>query len=290
MRPVTLGLTQKACTGNHATDLDAAEAMVRSCAASGAQVILLQELFAGWYFCQEEHPRHFESAEPAATSAIVGRFSSLARELGVVLPISFFERGGRSFFNSVVVADADGSVGATYRKSHIPDGPGYEEKYYFTPGDTGFVVTETAYGTLGVGICWDQWFPEAARAMALLGAEILCYPTAIGSEPQDPTLDSSAHWRRVMQGHAAANMMPVIASNRVGTETFANSSITFYGTSFIAGGTGEILAEAPRDAEAFAVATVDLEALEQARRAFGLFRDRRPDLYGPLLSYDGMSN
>jgi len=290
MRNVTLAFTQKACTGDQAADLDHAEAMVRQAAAAGAQVILLQELFAGLYFCQEENPSHFDLAETVTDALVVKRFSNLARELGVVLPISFFERAGRSFFNSVVVADADGSLSATYRKSHIPDGPGYEEKYYFTPGDSGFMVTKTAFGTLGVGICWDQWFPEAARTMALLGAEILCYPTAIGSEPQDPSLDSSTHWRRVMQGHAAANMMPVVASNRVGKETFRSSSITLYGTSFIAGGTGEILTEASRAEETFGCTTVDLDALELARRSFGLFRDRRPDLYQPLLTYDGVVN
>jgi N-carbamoylputrescine amidase len=290
MRNVTMALTQKACTGNQATDLDAAEALVRAAASAGGQLILLQELFAGHYFCQEENPKHFTLAETVADSIIVQRFAGLARELGVVLPISFFEAAGRSFFNSVVVADVDGTISATYRKSHIPDGPGYEEKYYFTPGDTGFLVTETAVGTIGVGICWDQWFPEAARSMALRGAEILCYPTAIGSEPQDPTLDSSAHWRRTMQGHSAANMMPVIASNRVGTERFGESSLTFYGTSFITGGTGEILAEASRTEETFQLATVDLDALELARRSFGLFRDRRPELYYPLLTHDGSVN
>ena len=290
MRNVTLAFTQKACTGDQTADLDHAEAMVRQAAAAGAEVILLQELFAGLYFCQEENPDHFALAETVADAPVVKRFSSLAKELGVVLPISFFERAGRSFFNSVVVADADGTLSATYRKSHIPDGPGYEEKYYFTPGDTGFMVAKTAFGTLGVGVCWDQWFPEAARTMALLGAEILCYPTAIGSEPQDENLDSSAHWRRVMQGHAAANMMPVIASNRVGREIFPSSSITFYGTSFIAGGTGEILTEASRAEETFGCVTVDLDELELARRSFGLFRDRRPDLYQPLLTYDGVVN
>ena len=290
MRTVTLALTQKSCTGNQAADLDHAEHYVRKAAQAGGQLILLQELFAGQYFCQEENPAHFDLADTIEASLIVKRFSALAKELGVVLPISFFERAGRSFFNSVVVADADGTLSATYRKSHIPDGPGYEEKYYFTPGDTGFLVAPTAVGKIGVGICWDQWFPEAARAMALAGAEVLCYPTAIGSEPQDATLDSSAHWRRVMQGHAAANMMPVIASNRVGTEVFGETSITFYGTSFIAGGTGEILAEASRTEEAVACATVDLDALEIGRRSFGLFRDRRPELYGSLLTYDGVAN
>jgi N-carbamoylputrescine amidase len=290
MRNLTLALTQKACTGDQEADLDEAEALVRKAASAGGQIILLQELFASHYFCQEQNPKHFALADTVANSPIVKRFSALAKELGVVLPVSFFEQAGRNFFNSVVVADVDGSLSATYRKSHIPDGPGYEEKFYFTPGDTGFLVAPTAFGAVGVGICWDQWFPEAARAMALLGAEVLCYPTAIGSEPQDPSLDSSAHWRRVMQGHAAANMMPVVASNRVGTETFPESSITFYGTSFITSGTGEILAQASRTEETFACATVDLDELELARRSFGLFRDRRPDLYQSLLTYDGLVN
>ncbi len=289
MRTVTLAVTQKSCSGNRAQDLDDAEAIVREAAAAGGQVILLQELFAGHYFCQEENPAHFNEAEEASASTVVARFAALARELGVVLPISYFERAGRAFFNSVAVADADGTIRSNYRKSHIPDGPGYEEKYYFSPGDTGFVATETAFGTLGVGICWDQWFPEAARAMTLLGAEILCYPTAIGSEPQDPTLESSGHWRRTMQGHAAANMVPVMASNRVGTEVFGSSSITFYGTSFIAGQTGEILADADRTSTAVAISTVDLDAIEEQRRAFGFFRDRRPELYRPLLTMDGVS-
>jgi N-carbamoylputrescine amidase len=287
MRTVTVAATQKACTGDRAVDLDDAEALVREAAASGANCILLQELFAGHYFCQEESPAHFALAEEAEASATVARFAALARELGVVLPISYFERAGRAFFNSVAVADVDGTIRSNYRKSHIPDGPGYEEKYYFSPGDTGFVATETAVGTVGVGICWDQWFPEAARAMVLAGAEVLCYPTAIGSEPQDPTLDSAAHWRRTMQGHAAANMVPVVASNRVGTESFGNSSITFYGTSFIAEQTGAVVAELDRRATGTITHTFDLDALEEQRRAFGFFRDRRPDLYRPLLSLDG---
>jgi N-carbamoylputrescine amidase len=217
----------------------------------------------------------------------VRRFSALANELGVVLPISFFERAGRSFFNSVAVADSDGRVLGCYRKSHVPDGPGYEEKFYFSPGDTGFRVFSTAVGEVGVGICWDQWFPECARAMALLGAEVLCYPTAIGSEPQDPTLDSSAHWQRVMQGHAAANMVPVVASNRIGHEVGEPTEITFYGTSFITDATGAKVAEADRASASVLTANFDLDELAAARSSFGLFRDRRPDLYGPVLTLDG---
>jgi len=207
----------------------------------------LQELFRTPYFCQEQNPEYFKHAEPIDNNSLIDRFSSLAKELGVVLPISFYERSGNVFFNSLAVADADGSIVGHYRKSHIPDGPGYQEKYYFSPGDSGFKAIPTKYGVLGVCICWDQWFPEAARACALLGADILLYPTAIGSEPQDPTINSYPHWIRTMQGHAAANMIPVVASNRVGTETFGSSSITFYGGSFIAGNTGEILAQVGAD-------------------------------------------
>ncbi len=287
MRTVTIAATQMPCGDDRAANLDRAEGLVRRAAAAGAQVILLQELFADPYFCKDELPEHFALAEPFEGSSIVGRFAELAAELEVVLPISFFERAGRAFFNSVAVADADGWVLGCYRKSHIPDGPGYEEKYYFSPGDTGFMVFPTRYATLGVGICWDQWFPECARAMALKGAELLCYPTAIGTEPQDPSLDSSGHWQRTMQGHAAANMVPVVASNRVGHEVGQPTELTFYGSSFIADHTGAMLTEADRVSEGILIATVDLDAIELARRSFGLFRDRRPVLYGPLLSLDG---
>jgi N-carbamoylputrescine amidase len=287
MRSLSLAATQMACGVDSAANLDAAEALVREAAGAGATLVLLPELFATQYFCQDERADNFALAEPLDSSRVVARFAALAGELGVVLPISFFERAGRGYFNSVAVADVDGRLLGRYRKSHIPDGPGYEEKFYFSPGDTGFMAFETAVGVLGVGICWDQWFPEAARVMALLGAEVLCYPTAIGSEPQDATLDSAAHWRRTMQGHAAANMVPVLAANRVGRETARASEITFYGTSFVADQTGAILAEAGRGERAVVLANVDLEALAEQRAAFGLFRDRRPDLYGPLLSLDG---
>ena len=211
----------------------------------------------------------------------------MASELEVVLPLSVYERANQATYNSVVVVDADGSVLGTYRKSHIPDGPGYTEKYYFNPGDTGFRVWPTRYGTIGVGICWDQWFPETARSMALLGAEVLFFPTAIGSEPPDPSWDSAGHWQRVMQGHAGANLMPLVAANRVGHEVGDTTEITFYGSSFIADFTGAMVAAAPRTGEAVLTATFDLAELARQRSAWGLFRDRRPDLYGPLLTLDG---
>jgi len=287
VRQVTVAALQTGFGAERAANLDEVESMVRGAAASGATLVLPPELFASLYFCKDEWAQHFELAEEAASSSIVARFSALAGELGVVIPISFFERAGQSYFNSVAIADVDGRVLGVYRKSHIPDGPGYEEKYYFSPGDTGFRVFETAIGTVGVGICWDQWFPECARAMALLGAEVLLYPTAIGDEPQDRELDTSGHWRRVMQGHAAANMVPVVAANRVGHEVGVAIETTFYGSSFITDGTGEIVAQADNVERAILGATFDLDELAQARRSYGLFRDRRPELYGTLLTYDG---
>jgi N-carbamoylputrescine amidase len=260
---------------------------VRDAAGQGAQIILLPELFETPYFCKDQDPRHFELARPRRDNETLARFAGLAAELAVVLPVSFFERAGPAHFNSLVVIDADGRDLGLYRKSHIPDGPGYQEKFYFNPGDTGFRVWPTRYGTLGVAICWDQWFPEAARAMALRGAEILFYPTAIGSEPQDPMLDSSGHWQRVMQGHAGANVMPLIAANRIGCEIGQGVEVTFYGSSFIAGPTGELIASAARDREAILVADLDLAEIARRRRAWGIFRDRRPDLYGVLHSLDG---
>jgi N-carbamoylputrescine amidase len=288
MRQVTLAATQMACGADRAANVANAKKLVREAKAKGAQVILIQELFEAPYFCKDQLAKNFALAEPFEGNALVKEFSALARELSVVLPLSFFERANNAHFNSLAMIDADGSVLGLYRKSHIPDGPGYQEKFYFNPGDTGFKVWRTRYGVVGAAICWDQWFPESARAMALQGAEILCYPTAIGSEPPPaPPVDSSAHWRRVMQGHAGANYVPLIASNRIGREVGETCEVTFYGTSFIAGPTGEILADAGRDKEAVVTATVDLDAIAAARQSWGLFRDRRPDLYGPLLSLDG---
>ncbi|MFN3938038.1 MAG: N-carbamoylputrescine amidase [Gemmobacter sp.] len=288
MRTVTLAATQFACSWDLPANADRAETLVRQAARQGADLVLIQELFAAPYFCITQEPRHLALAAPAEEHPLIARFADLARELGVVLPLSFYERAGQALFNALAMIDADGRVLGIYRKSHLPQGPGYEEKFYFSPGDTGFRVWDTAAGRVGAGICWDQWFPEAARAMALLGAEILVYPTAIGSEPAAPDYDSRAHWQRVMQGHAAANMVPLVAANRIGTETAADgTAITFYGTSFIADAQGGVVAEAGRDSEAVLAARFDLDALAEARAAWGLFRDRRPDLYGVLGTLDG---
>ncbi|MBE4017805.1 N-carbamoylputrescine amidase [Vibrio parahaemolyticus] len=252
---------------------------IREAAQNGANVILPQELFAAPYFCKKQEAKYFELAEETANSHLIQEMSALAKELGVVIPVSYFEKAGNTFFNSLVMIDADGTVLDNYRKSHIPDGPGYSEKYYFSPGDTGFKVWQTKFGKFGAGICWDQWFPELARSLALHGAEAIFYPTAIGSEPQDPTLDSRDHWQRTMQGHSAANLVPVIASNRVGTEVDDGIETTFYGSSFITDHTGAKIAEAPREGETIIYAEIDLAATAKARHAWGLFRDRRPDLY-----------
>jgi len=286
MRQVVVAATQFACAETRQTNLETAERLVRDAAGQGAHIVLLQELFEGPYFCKDQDPDHFDRAAPFEGHLAITKLSLLAAELRVVLPVSFFESANKSYFNSLAMIDATGEVMGVYRKSHIPDGPGYQEKFYFSPGDTGFRVWKTVHGAIGTGICWDQWFPEAARAMALMGAEILLYPTAIGSEPQDPTLDSQGHWRRTMQGHAAANMMPVIAANRIGLEQGQSCSIDFYGGSFITDETGELVAEAGRD-EAVLTASFDLDQLARRRRAWGVYRDRRPELYLPLLSLDG---
>jgi N-carbamoylputrescine amidase len=288
MRQVTVAATQMACTKTPAENILRAEQLVRDAAAKGGQIILIQELFETPYFCQDMVHDFFNLAKPLSENAAVAHFAPIAKELGVVLPISVFERAGQSFFNTIVILDADGTNLGFYRKSHIPDGPGYSEKFYFSPGDTGFKVWDTKYARIGVGICWDQWFPEAARAMALLGAEILLYPTAIGSEPQDATLDSSGHWQRVMQGHAGANVTPLVASNRIGTEPGTNgTNITFYGSSFIADPTGAKIAEANRTEQTILTATFDLDEIAHMRASWGVFRDRRPELYTPLLTLDG---
>lgn len=278
---------QMAMAPDLATNVATAERLVRVAANEGAQVVLIPELFEGHYFCKDQRAEDLARALPLDGHPTVAHFSHLAAELGVVLPISVYERANNALFNTVVVLDADGSTLGHYRKSHIPDGPGYTEKFYFSPGDTGFRVWQTRFGVIGVGICWDQWFPEAARAMALQGAEVLLYPTAIGSEPPNPAWDSSAHWQRVMQGHAGANLMPVVAANRYGVERGTSTEITFYGSSFIADNTGAKVAEAGREGEAVLTASFDLAALRAMRLSWGLFRDRRPDLYGSLLSLDG---
>ncbi|HAS6974691.1 TPA: N-carbamoylputrescine amidase [Vibrio parahaemolyticus] len=260
-------------------NLAKAKKAIREAAQNGANVILPQELFAAPYFCKRQEAKYFELAEETENCRLIKEMSALAKELGVVIPVSYFEKSGNTFFNSLVMIDADGTVLDNYRKSHIPDGPGYSEKYYFSPGDTGFKVWQTKFGKFGAGICWDQWFPELARSLALHGAEAIFYPTAIGSEPQDPTLDSRDHWQRTMQGHSAANLVPVIASNRVGTEVDDGIETTFYGSSFITDHTGAKIAEAPREGETIVYAEIDLAATAKARHAWGLFRDRRPDLY-----------
>jgi len=282
MRQVTFAATQFACSWDIDDNIAKAEAQVRSAAADGAQIILLQELFQTPYFCAEQHFRHMSLARTAKEDRAVRHFSNLARELDVVLPISFYERAGTALFNSVAMIDTDGTVLGLYRKTHIPQNPGYEEKYYFTPGDTGFVTFRTRFATIGCGICWDQWFPECARALVLDGAEVLLYPTAIGSEPGDPGYDSSGHWQRVMQGHAAANMVPVVASNRVGDEQEGQTPVSFYGSSFIADATGAIVAKADRTSETHLIASFDLDALRDFRTGWGTWRDRRPETYGAL--------
>jgi len=270
-----------------ATNIAVAERLVRDAAAQGAHIVLIPELFEGHYFCKDQRAEELQRARPLDGHPTLAHFAKVARELQVVLPLSLFERANNAYFNTVVVVDADGAVLGKYRKSHIPDGPGYSEKFYFSPGDTGFRVWQTKHGAVGVGICWDQWFPEAARSMALLGADVILYPTAIGSEPQNPTWDSSAHWQRVMQGHAAANLVPVVAANRTGREVGNPTTVTFYGSSFITDATGEKVAEAGRDDERVLVAEIDVEANRAMRAAWGLFRDRRPELYGALTTLDG---
>ncbi len=288
MRNVTVAATQMACSTDPAANIARAEKLLRQAAAKGAQIILIQELFETPYFCQDEIHGNFNLAKPLAENPAIAHFTPIAKELGVVLPISVFERAGQNFFNTIVILDADGANLGFYRKSHIPDGPGYSEKFYFSPGDTGLQVWDTKYARIGVGICWDQWFPESARIMALMGAELLFFPTAIGSEPQDPTLDSRDHWQRTMQGHAAANLIPLIASNRIGNEQGANNThLTFYGSSFIADHTGAKIQEADRTTETTLQATFDLDAIAHTRAAWGVFRDRRPDLYTLLLTLDG---
>jgi N-carbamoylputrescine amidase len=292
-REVTVAATQFACGWDIEANVATAERLVRQAAKQGAQIILIQELFETPYFCIEQDSRHLRLATAVADNRAVRHFAPIARELGVVLPISFFEKAGNSFFNSIAILDADGTNLGVYRKAHIPNGPGYQEKNYFNPGDTGFKVWDTRFARIGVGICWDQWFPETARSMALMGAELLFFPTAIGSEPP-PALpvNSRDHWQRTQQGHAAANLMPVIVSNRIGTERACQAPeqlyIRFYGSSFIADATGAKVAEADEEHEAVLTAKFDLAEIEELRNNWFVFRDRRPELYGVLSSYDGI--
>mgnify|MGYP000011224422 FL=1 len=293
MRLVKVAVIQMACSEDHAENVDKAENLVREAAVQGANIILLPELFETRYFCKQQNPEFFEWARPFEKHPVLERMGSVAEELNVVLPVSFFERSGNTFFNSLAIIDADGQKLGVYRKSHIPDGPGYLEKFYFSPGNSGFKVWDTRFGKIGAGICWDQWFPEAARVMALQGAEILCYPTAIGSEPTDTDYDSCPHWTITMQGHAAANIMPVMASNRFGFEKGISGKsensydVTFYGSSFISGPKGELLEQAGRDEEKILLAEFDLDQIQKLRSGWGIFRDRRPELYNVLLSIDG---
>ncbi len=291
-RPVTVAALQMACDWDLQRNLATAERLVREAAARGAQIILLPELFEAPYFCIEQDSRHLSLAAPPEESRAVRHFSRIARELGVVLPVSFFERAGPAYFNSLAIIDADGSRLGIYRKSHIPNGPGYQEKSYFSPGDTGFKVWDTRFARLGAGICWDQWFPETARSMALMGAELLLFPTAIGSEPPPaPPVNSREHWQRTQQGHAAANLTPLVAANRYGLERSLRDPqglyIRFYGSSFIADATGGKVVEAGEEGDAVLTATFDLEQIAQQRNNWSVFRDRRPDLYTRLVCLDG---
>ncbi|MDY3818661.1 MAG: N-carbamoylputrescine amidase [Lachnospiraceae bacterium] len=284
MRKVKVAATQMSCSWDREETLNKAEGLVRQAAGQGANIVLLQELFETPYFCQTEKPKYLELATTPEENPAVQRMIQVAKELDVVIPVSFYERFHNTQFNSTAVIDADGSVLGIYRKTHIPHNPLYEEKYYFTPGDTGFQVWKTKYGSIGVGICWDQWFPETARSLALLGAEILLFPTAIGSE-LDSDYDSSSHWRNTMAGHAAANIMPVVASNRIGTETEGDSQMTFYGHSFIADQHGNIVMSADEPKESVLVAEFDLDEIAGERRQWCVFRDRRPEMYGTLLTH-----
>jgi N-carbamoylputrescine amidase len=282
MAKVRVASIQMSMSDDTQSNIAKAEALVRKAALEGSQIILLPELFMGLYFCQIESYAHFEQALPLANHPGIAHFQHLAKELKVVLPISYFEKDNNVFFNSLVVIDTDGSILGNYRKTHIPTGESYEEKFYFTPGDTGFKVFKSAYGNIGVAICWDQWFPEVARILALEGADILLYPTAIGSEPTLP-IDSKTHWQLTMMGHAASNIIPVVAANRIGLESYGDHQMTFYGSSFITNYTGEKLSELSRDQEGIISEVFDFEALAKTRYSWGVFRDRRPSMYGRLL-------
>lgn len=285
---VTVAATQMKCSDDRMENIANAERLVRKAAGQGANIILIQELFESYYFCQKQDPAYYERARTLESDEAVLHFTQIAKELGVVIPVSFYEKCNNAYYNSIAVIDADGTLLGVYRKTHIPDGPGYSEKFYFTPGDSGFIIFKSQFGAIGIGICWDQWFPETARCLALQGAEMILYPTAIGSEPSVPGYDSKDHWQRTMQGHAAANLLPVIASNRIGSETIVDSTITFYGSSFITDGFGAKIAEASRDQEEVLVATLDLEEYRKNRSFWGIYRDRRPEMYAPIMTKDGI--
>ncbi|HQN06081.1 MAG TPA: nitrilase-related carbon-nitrogen hydrolase [Thermoanaerobaculia bacterium] len=280
---LSIGIVQCALGGSRVENAERVLALVREAAKGGAELVVTPELLEGPYFCREEKDSFFEWARPVEGNVTLARFQAAAKELDVVLPFSFFEKAGNAYYNTLAMVDADGTLLGTYRKSHIPDGPGYEEKFYFRPGDTGFRVFETKAGKIGGAVCWDQWYPECARALALLGADVLVYPTAIGSEPANPALDTRDRWRRAMVGHAVSNVIPVAASNRIGEE----DGQLFYGSSFVAGTDGSFLAELGRDETGVRVVTVDLAAIRRERASWGFFRDRRPELYGVLTTADG---
>ena len=290
MRNIKIAAIQMACQGTVSENIDKADSLVRDAAKNGANIILLPELFETRYFCQERNYEYYKLATTVDSNAAINHFKNVCAELKIVMPISFFEKSGNTTFNTVAIIDADGSVLGTYRKTHIPDDHYYQEKFYFSPGDTGFKVWDTAYARIGVGICWDQWFPESARCMALMGAEVLFYPTAIGSEPI-LECDSMPHWQRVMQGHSAANIIPLVAANRIGTEVVTateengeqNSSLTFYGSSFITDETGAVIEQADRTCEGYISYETDLDKVSEMRSSWGLFRDRRPELYSPIM-------
>jgi len=281
---IKVAAVQMAMGSNKEVNTRRAEEMVRQAAAEGAQIILLPELFEGLYFCKDKDVQYFSWADEQEGHPLIKRFQTLAKELEVVLPLSYFEKSDDRYFNALVVIDADGTVLDNYRKTHIPDGPGYEEKFYFEPGDSGFKVWQTRYAKIGVGICWDQWFPECARALALMGAELIFYPTAIGSEPEID-VDSKEHWQRVQQGHAAANTVPVIAANRTGVEEGVSCTLTFYGSSFLSDYTGAIIAEASRDKEEIIYASYDLEADAAQREYWALLKDRRAEMYDEVCKH-----
>ena len=283
---IKVAAAQMSCSWEIEENISKAKILIDKAAKKGANIILLQELFQTPYFCIQYDEDIFKLAQTFENNKILDQMSKIAKDLNVVLPISFFEKDNNAYFNSIAVINADGNILGKYRKSHIPDGPGYLEKYYFNPGNTGFKVWETKFGKIGIGICWDQWFPEAARIMALKGAEILFYPTAIGDELMSK-YDSSSAWQRVMQGHAAANIVPVVASNRIGSETVKDQTNGFYGKSFICDRTGDIISEASKDKEEIIIAEIDIEENHLFRRNWGLFRDRRVDLYKELLTLDG---
>ncbi len=280
---LSIGIVQCALGGGREENATRVLDLVREAAKLGARLVVTPELLEGPYFCREEKDSFFEWARPVEGNATLARFQALAKELGVVLPFSFFESAGNAYYNTLAMVDADGALLGTYRKSHIPDGPGYEEKFYFRPGDTGFRVFETKAGKVGGAVCWDQWYPECARALALLGADVLVYPTAIGSEPANPALDTRDRWRRAMVGHAVSNVIPVAASNRIGVE----DGQLFYGSSFVAGTDGSFLAELGREETGVRVVTLDVAAIRRERASWGFFRDRRPELYGVLTTADG---